>query len=137
MPAAAGKRKRKNSDIGVAAGVAAISGNYARPNPARESRDSIPLDDSSTSSAESLSRAPQIPRTVGSRSAYQLISLTSMNYGRNFLGNLFPFPFPRGERERTRARAISTGSPRHGRETEAFVVTLQSAWCTRPSRFPV
>lgn len=24
----------------------------------------------------------------------QLISLTSMNYGRNFLGNLFPFPFP-------------------------------------------
>jgi len=121
MPAAAGKRKRKNSD-GVAVGVVAISGNYARPNPARESRDSIPLGDSSTSSAESLSRAPQIPRTVGSRSAYQLISLTSMNYGRNFLGNLFPFPFPLWG-ERTRGPFLLG----HFVTAEAFVVTLQSA----------
>lgn len=42
----------------------------------------------------SSSGVPQILLTVGSRSTRQLISLTSMNYGRNFLGNLFPFPLP-------------------------------------------
>lgn len=55
MPAPAGKRERRRrrrkgeevkkdaSDVSVAVSVAAISGNYARPNAARGNRGSLPV----------------------------------------------------------------------------------------------